>query len=170
MKFDLTYWISQAFVVISYTLLIFTYLTKNRKKIIIFNFFALAATAVTYILLSAYTGLLMIIIAVIRNILLLKYDKEKDQLRNLIIVYILTLLSAIFTYTGISTILVVFSCLLYSYSIWQKDTRKYKILAIPISVMWIAYNFCIGSIFTIVFESLLLISAIIGLIRTKKVK
>jgi hypothetical protein len=64
----------------------------------------------------------------------------------------------------------VFATMLYTYSVWQKKISIYKILGIPVGIIWIIYNIYIVSIFGIILEVVLLISAIIGIVREYKMK
>lgn len=75
-----------------------------------------------------------------------------------------------FTYDGFLSLLSVFATMLYTYSIWQKKTSIYKILGLPIGILWIAYNIYIMSIFGIILETILTISAIYGYFKEKKNK
>lgn len=52
-----TYILSQVFIIINYIFLVMTYQSKSRKNILIFNFCALIATGISYIFLSAYSGI-----------------------------------------------------------------------------------------------------------------
>ena len=65
----ITYILSQIFIIINYIFLVMTYQSKNRKNILIFNFVSLIASALSYMFLSAYSGLAMTIVAIIRNII-----------------------------------------------------------------------------------------------------
>ena len=50
-------------------------------------------------------------------------------------------------------------------------TKIYKILGIPIGIMWIAYNVYIQSLFGIILETILLICSLTGyLLEMKKQK
>lgn len=165
MKFDTIYYISQLFVAISYLFLITTYFSKKRKNIIIYNFGATIAMGVAYYFLNAYTGLAMIFVAIIRNILFYKNDDKKKNIFSLILIYAITITLTIFTYNGLLSLLSVIATMLYTYSIWQKNTKTYKILGVPIGFLWISYNIYIKSIFGIICEGVLVISALIGFIK-----
>ena len=52
--------------------------------------------------------------------------------------------------------------MLYTFSVWQKETHIYKILGVPIGILWISYNIYIESIFGIVLESIILICSLTG--------
>lgn len=174
----ITYILSQVFILINYAFLIMTYQSKSRKHILIFNFCALSATAISYIFLSAYSGLAMAIIAIIRNIIFI-IDEKKNGKSNkngakdyiiLAVLYAISIISAIFTYNGILSMMSVVATMLYTYSVWQKSTKVYKILGLPIGIIWLIYNIYIMSIFGIIMEVVLAISAIIGYIKETKKK
>ena len=88
----------------------------------------------------------------------------RNDIYLLLFIYVITIILTIFTYDGILSLMVVIGTMLYTYSIWQKDTKIYKLLGIPISFIWIIYNIYIKSIFAICFEIILLICEIIGVI------
>ena len=171
-----TYILSQVFIIINYICLVMTYQSKSRKNILIFSFGALIATGISYIFLSAYSGFAMVIVAIIRNIIFIvdekkngKNDKntKKDYI-ILAILYSISIISAIFTYNGILSMMSVIATMLYTYSVWQKNTKVYKILGIPVGIIWIIYNIYIFSIFGIILEVVLAISAIVGYIKESK--
>ena len=58
--------------------------------------------------------------------------------------------------------------MLYTYSVWQKKTSIYKLLGIPVGILWILYNIYVQSIFGIILESLLLICSTTGYILEVK--
>lgn len=171
-----TYILSQVFIIINYIFLVMTYQSKSRKNILIFNFGALIATGISYIFLSAYSGFAMVIVAIIRNIIFIMDEKKNGKSNKngtkdyiiLAILYIISIISAIFTYNGILSMMSVIATMLYTYSVWQKNTKIYKVLGIPIGIMWIIYNIYIFSIFGIILEVVLVISAIVGYIKESK--
>ena len=131
-----TYIISQVFVIIMYTLVSLTYYVSNRKTLLIMSFCAIVSEAIGYTLLHAYTGLAMCFVALIRNAIFLVYEKKngkteiisKKDIAILLILFSITIISSIFTYDGIFSLLSVFATMLYTYSMWQKKTITYKIL------------------------------------------
>lgn len=164
----MNYIFSQIFILINYLISIATYQCKNRKTILILNLLATFATATSYILLSAYTGLAMTVVATTRNILFLLNKKKNQNKITLIFLYVLTILLTIFTYDGILSLMTVFATVIYTYSIWQTNTKIYKILGIPVGLVAIIYNIYILSVVGIVFESMITISAILGYIKENK--
>jgi len=147
--------------------------------VLILNFFALVANMVTYILLGAWSGLAMCVVALIRNLIFI-FDEKKNGKRDkinktdiiiLVVLYAISIISAIFTYDGFLSLFSVFATMLYTYSVWQKKTNIYKLLGIPMGILWVIYNTYIMSIFGIILEGILLICSITGYIsEIKKTK
>ncbi len=178
MELTIGYVLSQIFIILSYVFLIITYYLKDRKQILLFNFASLGTTAISFIFLSAYTGFMMVIVATIRNIIFLhdekKYGKrDKNTKRDwviLIILLLLTFLLTAFSYSGLLSLLSVCGTMLYTYSVWQKNNLVYRILGIPVGILWIGYNLYIVSLFGIVLETILLVSSIGGTVIAIKNK
>lgn len=168
------YIVSQFFVVIGYLLLGISYSLKSRKSILIVSFFSLVSSFLAYLFLNAYSGMAMMILAIIRNLIFIKQNKNsgnKISLRDwavLFALYFLTIILAIFTYTGLYSMISVAASMVYTYSVWQKKENLYKVLGIPASILWIIYNIFIKSIFGIVLEFALLVYEIINVIKMKK--
>ena len=179
MELTLTYIMSQVFTIIMYLLLAVSYYAKDRKKILILSFLSLVANALAYVLLEAYTGLAMCVVAFIRNIIFMIDEKKNGHSDNiakkdiilLIVFYILIIVSTIFTYEGPLSLLSVIATMTYTYSVWQKKTNVYKFLGIPVGILWVLYNIYVKSIFGVILESILLIASITGyLVEVKKQK
>lgn len=168
MNVTATYIVSQIFVTIYYLLNIVGYQFKSQKIILIFNLISLFMIAIAYYLLSAYTGVAMTIVGVIRDLLFYFNTSDKINKRSIIelsfITFILIILT-IFTYDGPFSLMSVFATYLYTISIWQKSTKVYKILGIPVGITGVMYNIYILSILGIILESISLISATIGFLR-----
>ncbi len=59
----------------------------------------------------------------------------------------------------------VFATMLYTFSVWQKNTKVYKLLGTPVETIGIVYNIYIFSIFGIILETIVAISTVIGYLR-----
>ena len=178
MELTLEYILSQVFIIISYLFLVLSYQAKTRKTILTYSFVSLIANGMSYVFLQAYTGLAMCFVALFRNIIFMIDEKRngkseeisKKDIIILAVLYLISLVSTVFTYDGFLSLLSVFATMLYTYSVWQKKTTIYKILGLPIGILWIAYNIYIMSIFGIILETILTISAIYGYFKEKKNK
>ena len=179
MGWSITYLVSQVFTVITYLLLAVSYYAKDRNKILTIGFLSLIANGIAYVFLNAWSGLAMCFVALIRNIIFLLDERRngkketihKTDIIILIILYVISIVSAVFTYEGFFSLLSVFATMLYTFSVWQKKTKVYKLLGIPIGILWILYNIYIMSIFGIALETILLICSTTGYLlemRNKK--
>ena len=105
MNWEIEYILSQVFTIFMYGLMAITYYMKNRKAILMVSFASLVANVIAYVLLNAWSGLAMCIVAMIRNIIFLVDEKQngkRDEISKkdiviLIILYIISIGSAIFT-------------------------------------------------------------------------
>lgn len=178
MEATIQYIISQIFTIISYIFLGATYYAKNRKNVLILNCIEHCSYMMAYILLDAWSGLAMSMVALIRNILFIADEKKNGQgkktskadINILIITYMICILLAIITYEEFLSLLPVISTMLYTFAVCQKDIKVYKLLGIPIEILWVAYNIYIKSLFGIILETVMLCVCTIGYIREIKKK
>lgn len=179
MELTQTYITSQVFAVIMYILIAFTYYFKDRKKILVFNFLSILANSVEFILLGAYSGLAMNGVAILRDIIFIadennKPNNTKTTVKDIGILLLLVAISiilSIFTFDGIFSLFAMGATMIFTYSVWQKSTKVYKLLGPFVSLCWIVYKVHIKSIFGIILESVLLICTIIGyILEVKKEK
>ena len=178
-RLEITYVLSQVFTIIMYLLMAITYYAKDRKKVLIMNFLSMIAESLAYVLLNAWTGFAMCIVALLRNIIFL-LDEKKNGKRDtinktdviiLVILYVITIIFTVFTYDGFLSLLSVIATCVYTFSVWQKKTKVYKLLGIPTGILWIAYNIYIMSIFGIILETILFVCSTTGyLLESKEVK
>ncbi len=176
MEITFIYILSQIFTIIMYGLAISTYFLHDQHRIIIVNGLSLIANIIAYALLGAWSGLAMCVMAILRNVYIL-WDEHKHGKRDKIekrdyiffgFIVTCAILATIPTYNGPLSLLATFSFLTYSYSIWQKSTKVYKFCGIPVGILSISYNAYIKSLFAVIFEVILLISAIVGYITEIK--
>ena len=143
MELSVTYVASQVFTIIMYALLAITYYVKNRKAILILNLISLIANGLAYVLLNAYSGLAMCIIALVRNIVFLVDEKRngktdeiyKKDVIILILVYIACIISAVVTFEGFLSLLSIFATIYFELEfsssllnvlIFQKSSKSEK--------------------------------------------
>lgn len=177
-NWTLEYTLSQVLIVIVYILICITYFLKNRKKILITNILAHIFQAISFLLLNGLTGVAMNFVYVVRDTFFVIDEKnrkskklnKRDYIIFLIFIIIIVVLT-IFTYNGWGSLLSVVATIVSTIAIWQKNTKYYKLLGIPVSMAWLGYYIFLKSIFAIVLESILLVSTITGyMLENKKEK
>ena len=167
------YIISQILVCLAYVFAGITMIIKDRTKILIFNFTATVCFCLSYLCLFAWAGVAMNAVSILRNIvffLITKYTaNSKNQkwweIGGLVLIQIIIVVCAIFTYKGFLSLMPIFAAALYTYCIWQKNNLVFKIISMTNSAMWIAYNVYVNSIMGIILESIMIICGIVGLIK-----
>ena len=169
-------------VCISYVLLMATYFIKDYRTVLVFNLASTAFLASGYAFLSAIAGFTSSCISLVRNATLYLYCliTKKTENKNtvlkiglIIFTVIATIIVTIFTYENIFSLLPIIATVLFTIGICQNNTLVYKILGIPVSVLWLIYNISVFSLFGIILESVTLICVVTGLIiyliKNKKV-
>lgn len=166
------YIISQVFAVAYYILILLTFYVKSRKKILILNLSALFMEAVSFFLLSAWVGLAMMGVALLRNIIFLiqnrKDSSEKIKVVDILILAVLlgvSITSTVLTYEGFLSLFAFFATMTYTVAVWQKNINVYKILGVVSSIFWIIYNIFIFSLFGIIMEVILFIAEVVSVIK-----
>ena len=162
--------LSQVCVILGMMLLGMTYLVKDKKKILVLCVISSILYGLQYLFLKAFTGMIVNFVGIIRAVWFYINNKnnKENSIFSVILICSLFTISAIFTWDGPVSLLPLFSCLVFTYSIWSKSIYVYKWLAIPVSVAWVLYNILVGSIFGYIMEIILLIIEIVGLVLMYK--
>lgn len=165
---------SQVLTVIEYTLLGASYLAKRRRLVVILDILSMTAGIFAFILLGADLGMAMSVIILLANFYYLaqesrgKKTKERYRVRDYVVLAVVLLaigVVAVLTYDGLLSLLSVAATVLYEISIWQKSTKTYKLLGIPVAFCWMTYNGFVRSIAGVVFEAIMLVTSIVGYVR-----
>ena len=128
----LLYILSQIFIILNYVFLVITYQLKNKEKILLFSIAAQSACGLSYICLSAYTGLAMSLISIFRNVIFIINEEKNgvtektttNEILMLLVIYALTIILSVITFNGFLSLLSVFATMLYTFSVWQKSTLQ----------------------------------------------
>lgn len=161
----LSYILSQLFAIIYYIIFCITYYMKNKKNILVLGVVSIFIHSISYALLGGWSAVAMGIVAVLRNIIFI-FEEKKEKKSNGILytLFFITTFSGILTYHSIFSILPIIATLLYTYSIWQSNTKIYKLLGIITGILFVIYNIYIKSIFGIIAEFILTICSLHGYI------
>lgn len=165
MNLTLTYILSQILVGIYYLIYSWTFHLKDSNKILIVGIIATIISSISYVLLNAYTGMAMCFVAIIRNLL---FTKDKKNTLNLTLIFILTLIASVFTFDSYFCLFNIIATLIYTYALWQKDTKTYKLLGIIVNGLMIIYDIYIKSVLGVIMISMAFISSIVGFAKENK--
>lgn len=128
-----------------------TYYTKSRNKILIFNSCGQILLALSFLLLGAYSGMTMNIVAFTRNVAFLIVGRQTSRItkRDLTIfgaVVISCIIFSFLTYTSFLGLLPIIATVAYSYSICQKNILIYRMLGAPVAALWFIYYVYVFSV------------------------
>ncbi|MDR0850574.1 MAG: YgjV family protein [Christensenellaceae bacterium] len=155
--------LSQIFTVVAYGFFALSFATKNRNMLLIFSSINCVFNALAFLFLSAWTGFFMVLIALIRNIAFLIHEKYWGKSGKLALfdhivlglVIAVSVIVSVFAYDGVLSLLFVVMTLIYSFSVYQKNIKVYRILGIITRAMGIVYCGFIGSFLGMTFEAIL---------------
>ncbi len=164
------YFISQLLVIIATVIISVTYITKSRKKLlecfIAYNTFY----GIHYLLLNAYTGFFMNLVSIGRNVFFYYNNKKgkENGLTFLIILFAIIIGFGIYSYQDFYSLISMSASLLSAYSVWQKDVKKYRYIAVIVSIEFIIYGIHICSPFAVITEIILLLVELVGIFINRK--
>ena len=147
-------------------LTIIAYQQNKRKKILLCTVISAALFAIHYIILGAYTGAIMNILAASRSLVFMnntkKWAKSKIWVAVFMIVYTV---ACVLTWDKWYSVLPLIAMLLTTVSNWFQSEKKIRFLTFPSSPCWLVYNVLNGSFAGVITEIFVMSSLIIAIIR-----
>lgn len=167
------YIISQVLVFTSMLFLAITFFIKNKTLILVFSGVACLLYALQYLLLGAYTGMVLDLAAVVRAVwfFICENKSKKTRLVSLIVVNVIMASLGFITFSNLFDLLIICAALVYTYALWQKNIKIYRYLALSSSASWLIYNIYHNTVFGIICEAIMCVIGICGIITfyiTKK--
>lgn len=164
------YLISQIIETVVLIIALYAYHLKTKKKIFKTMCIANVLDILHYLFLDAFSGSFTKIMALIRNIFILKKEDNKKLNSNLflllfIIIYIIL---AIFTYKNIYSLLPFSAAIIYMIVVWNGNELKIKKIAFLCYFLWLVYNISVFSIMGIASNMIALVSTYIAYYNYKK--
>ena len=86
------------------------------------------------------------------------------------LIYSLSLISIVYTFNGWLSLLYAFGSMLYTYSIWQKNTNVYRFLGIVVTLIVIVDSINLRSVFGVLLQCVVLICSTAGFLSNRKSK
>jgi hypothetical protein len=131
----------------------YTHITLNSKNVIKNSIFVSVDSNLKYIVEAINKGASLII--------------TKNKL-NLSLIFILTLIASSFTFSSWFCLFNILATIIYTYALWQTDTKIYKSLGIIVNGLMIVYDIYIKSVFGVALISVAFVSSIIGYYKENK--
>ncbi len=148
-----------------------SFLQKSKEKYIIDSIITAIFNGIHYFLLNAYSGFIIKIIALLREIILYKREKNKkyDKIILFILIMLVYIITGIFTYNNsIINLLPIICATTYFVAEWFGSIVTIKILALITTILWLIYNIAFLSITGAIYNVITIIVVTYALIKTNK--
>lgn len=132
-------------------LMVYSGSVKNRKKIIYIQTVQILAFTLSNLILGGFTGAIVNLISLVRNILCYKDNLTNDK--KLILILLCITFSLLFNNLGFLGLLPLISTVVYTCFMDVKNTIKLKLLIIFTMVLWLIYDTFIRSYTSAVFDA-----------------
>lgn len=163
--------IAQIIGIIALMILMLSFQRNEKKVLLKYQIISSFLYAIQYAFLGAYTGTLMNLTCMARNIIFNKYNDNVPVLWLIIIVIVMFIFSLL-TYTGIISLLPMFAVILYSISVWYGNLKLIRCTEIISCTLFIIYNIRVLAITGLIATIIELIAAMIAIYKfdIKKLK
>lgn len=143
-----------------------SYQMKTQKKIVLIQIISCTFFAVHFLMLGAYTGALMNLIAAIRSVVFANKDKKWGRSNWWIVFFSLVCVVAVgFTWEGTLSLMPMLGMVLTSVAWGIENATLVRLISLPSSPLWIVYNFICGSTAGVLTEVFVMISIVTAMIR-----
>lgn len=139
---------------------------KKHGQIVLCKMSSVLLFSLHYVLLGAWSAAALEFISAIRNLIFYKQVKKNISTTPAIIGFgIFVLATGLATYTGPLSLLPIVCKLLTTVSYGMKNEKWLRIITLPSCIMWVIFNFYVGSIAGMLTDSMSLISIIIAMVK-----
>ena len=157
---------------IGFTLFGIGFLFKKRTKILTIQSIGVLIWSLHYYLLAAWTGGTLTTINSFK-IYLFSFKSKRKQLDKKIILYLFIAIFIVIgtlTWQGYQSLLAIAAMSLNTIAQWQKNPFHIRLLSLPPSIIWLTYNFIVGSYAGIIANIIIFLFITIGLIKIDLLK
>ncbi len=146
---------------------------NKHSRVLTFKMIDEGLFGLQYLLLGGYTGAVLNIISVFRNLIfsyLGKRGKEKELKQTRMVLAVLFALLGLVSWEGAISILIILAKVISTLAYGTTHLTKLRIMMCMTSICWICYNMSVGSIMGGISDTINLLSAVVGLIRYDLIK
>ena len=146
-------------------ILILSFQKNEKQSLLKYQIGSSIFFAAQYLCLQAYSGCLINIACIIRNILFRKYTGKRIPIYYLLFIICIMIVLSLFSYVGPISLLPCIACILYSCSLWQDNLKVTRIVEVISCSLYIIYNIKVLAYLGLVSTMIELISALIAIYR-----
>lgn len=165
------YYIGQAFGLVAFILGVLSYQTSSTKKLLFLQTSTSAVFVLHYLMIGATSGFALNIVSLIRNF---SYcHKDKKIFSNKFMPYVFALIMVIlgiFSWIDLYSLFLIAGLAINSVCMSFKDSQNIRKSILVTSPLVIIYNIHVLSVAGIIYESIAIISSLIGIIRFHREK
>ena len=131
---------------------VYMYQANNKSTLFLRQIIYTIFMLIEFILLNAYTALIVSLISFLRAIVFYYSDKENKKVSNyfILLIIILFLVTLLFTYKNIFSLIPVFIGISYTLSLQIKNVNQIKKICLLLSILWIIYYIVIKGYISII--------------------
>ena len=160
---DLNFYLAQITAVLAWLFLIVSYWKNKNDNLLVLQIVSGAFFLLNYIFLGAYTGLLVICFEMVRDYLYIKFKDDKKTFLCTLPVYAVI---GIFSYDGVWSLFSILASVNDGFALTYHG-KKVVFLGIITYILWIVYDLYCASYANVLAESIVVISNLIILLKTK---
>ena len=166
---EILYYIGQGLGVVAIALGFINYQVKTRAQVLIVHTATTVCFTLHYMLIGAYVGMAMNFIGFVRD-LVFYFTAKEDKVSRFWAIFFAVAMAAmgIISWQGWYSVFVFLGLVINSYSISFTNPQNIRKSILITSPLVIAYNCFVLSYGGIVYESVAIISAVIGIIKFRK--
>ena len=146
-------------------ILILSFQKNEKQSLLKYQIGSSIFFSAQYLCLQAYSGCLINIACIIRNILFRKYTGKRIPIYYLLFIICIMIVLSLFSYVGPISLLPCIACILYSCSLWQNNLNITRIVEVFSCSLYIIYNIKVFAYVGLISTIIELISALIAIYR-----
>ena len=163
---SIIFYVAQAVGCVGMVLAFISFQKGNREGIIFFQIMASFVFTLHFTLLGAYTGAVLNILGVLRNVVFLHREKSWANKKAWLYIFIaIFIIAGLITYKNIFSLFPILGMTIASIALWMRNSRHTRFIVIFSSPCWLVYNIANLSFPGILTESFVMISLAISIIR-----
>lgn len=169
MELKIVYYI---FALLAVGVFIFSIQFKRKKDILLAQTFANFFYSISYLVLNAYSAVVMNFISAIRAYIFYLYAKKRKKPPfYLLFIFIVSILIILyFVYKDLYSLIPPLITIAYFISTYCKNPKVIRVVFLVCGFIWIFYNLKVGAYVALIGNSFEIISGIIALRRFRNVK
>lgn len=163
---DLNIYLARASEILAWLFLVISFWKNKDNKLLFLQLIANIFFLLDYVFLGATSGLFVILFEMIRDIF---YIKRDDDIKIFWLSFPIYIIIGVFSYEGIMSLFSIIASINDGYSLVYHG-KKVVFLGILTYILWLIYDYSIGSYVNVLAESIIIVSNIFILIAQKDTK